>query len=187
MIVVGFGFHIEPRQPNCDAGGEHRGDNPHRLACQVGEIGTHFDHQKCGRHAERHQIAQAIELRPEIARDSHQPGDVTVQGIENHRQKNQPTAEDHVVRRIARIQSATEIRRIEFGDDLGIGWLSGVTREATTIAKNPQIKFPSVNIVGKTATVRIFFMRREGINDSLAGTAINVIRLRISQPHHAPL
>jgi hypothetical protein len=38
-------------------------------------------------------------------------------------------------------------------------------RESTTIAKNPQIKLPSVNSVGKTATARIGF-----IDDSIDST-----------------
>ena len=52
-----------------------------------------------------YQIAQAIELRPEIAGDFHQPGNVTIQCIENHRQKNQPAAEHDIVRGIVGYQT----------------------------------------------------------------------------------
>ena len=115
--------------------------------CKNGELRTHLHQQERRGHAEGHHVAQAVQLGPELAGRLRQPGDVAVQGVEDHRQENQPAAE-HAVARVGRQGSTLPAI-------VGVG-----TRDAITMAKNPHTRFPSVNIVGKMAMVRMGRMGR---------------------------
>ena len=108
---------------------------------------AHLHQQKARRDAKTHHVAQTVQLGAEIAGGTRQPGHVAVQSVKNHRQKNQPAAEHHC--------SASSAMCDIQGLDVRL-----TIRAATTMAKNPQIRFPSVNRVGKTAIVRMGRMER---------------------------
>ena len=58
--------------------------------CNQRELRTHLHQQKARRHAKADHVAEAVQLRPEIAGRAGQPGHVAVQPVEHHRQENQP-------------------------------------------------------------------------------------------------
>ena len=72
--------------------------------------GTHLHQQKPRRDAKRHHVAQAVELRPEIARRPRQPRHVAIQRVEHHRQKDQPAAEHDVVRGVVFVEGSGRVR-----------------------------------------------------------------------------
>src|SRR4051812_46709095 len=65
---------------------------------------------------------------------------------------------------VSLVGSSCFMTRVGFLKTISTAWggsneVGRSTRAATTIAKKPQIRLASVNTVGKTATVRILFMR----------------------------
>ena len=89
-----------------------------------------------GSDAETNDVAQAVQLAAEFAGRLGQPGDIAVEGVEDHGQNDQRTAGREIAGRIAGRIVAT--------------YLAGSRR---SLAK-PQTPLPSVNKVGKIA---IFF------------------------------
>jgi hypothetical protein len=71
------------------------------------ELRTHLHQQDAGGYAERHQVAQTIELSAEVARYSCQPRNATIEHVEQHREEDQCPTEHEVVRRFGGFQKLT--------------------------------------------------------------------------------
>ena len=89
VIIVGVRFDVEPGQAQRRAADEDSRDAPNRLVVQVGKLRTHFHEQDRRREAERNKVAQAIELRAEIAGAAREPGDLAIDGVEQHGEQDQ--------------------------------------------------------------------------------------------------
>ena len=153
---------IESRQPQRHARRIRRRDQPHGLEraidVQEREPMTHLHEQKRRRDPERHHVGQAVELRAKFARCR---GPTARRG---HPARRTPSPEKSASRtttgcgsRPSNRSPSSPARRVAGGFGL---------RSAVRRARPPRWRkirtpgSPSVNIVGKTATVRIGLMRQ---------------------------
>ena len=70
------------------------------VVVDVRELRAHFHEQDRGCDAERHQVAEAIELGAEVARAAGDAGDLAVDRVENHGEQDQRSAKHEIVGRV---------------------------------------------------------------------------------------
>src|SRR6516165_6656931 len=91
---IHLAFHVEARQTQDGTYHVKRGNAGQYLMQERPGLPTrtHAHEEKRRRHAKADRITQTVQFTAELTRHARKPSDVTVQGIENHRANDQPTA-----------------------------------------------------------------------------------------------